>query len=120
MITLRFVIASQKNTAAMTNTMPQMQAIQAKITDARKRGDMYDSAKYSMEMQKYSKESGINPLKSVMPLFVQMPFFMGMFMGLRSMAQLPVARYYLFDCFLVSAFNCTEPTYLSKLSFLFN
>jgi len=91
MITLRFVIASQKNTAAMTNTMPQMQAIQAKITDARKRGDMYDSAKYSMEMQKYSKESGINPLKSVMPLFVQMPFFMGMFMGLRSMAQLPVA-----------------------------
>ena len=110
MITLRFVIASQKNTAAMTNTMPQMQAIQAKITDARNRGDMYDSAKYSMEMQKFSKESGINPLKSVMPLMVQMPFFMGMFLGLRSMAQLPVARYYLFDCFLVSAFNCTEPT----------
>jgi len=91
MITLRFVIASQKNTAAMTNTMPQMQAIQAKVTDARNRGDMYDSAKYSMEMQKYSKEEGINPLKSVVPLMVQMPFFMGMFLGLRSMAQLPVA-----------------------------
>jgi len=91
MITLRFVIASQKNTAAMTNTMPQMQAIQAKVTDARNRGDMYDSAKYSMEMQKYSAESGINPLKSIVPLFVQMPFFMGMFFGLRAMAQLPVA-----------------------------
>lgn len=91
MITLRFVIASQKNTAAMTNTMPQMQAIQAKVTDARNRGDMYDSAKYSMEMQKYSQEAGINPLKSVMPLMVQLPFFLGMFWGLRAMAQLPVA-----------------------------
>ena len=28
LITLRFVIASQKNTAKMTNTMPEMQAIQ--------------------------------------------------------------------------------------------
>ncbi len=93
LITLRFTIASQKNTAAMTNTMPQMQALQAKITDARNRGDMYDSAKYSMEMQKFSKEAGINPLKSIAPLMVQMPFFMGMFFGLRSMANLPVARY---------------------------
>jgi len=112
MITLRFVIASQKNTAAMTNTMPQMQAIQAKITDARNRGDMYDSAKYSMEMQKFSKESGINPLKSVMPLLVQMPFFAGMFLGLRSMAQLPVESMCNGGLFWFEDLSVADPYYI--------
>ena len=84
---------SQKNTAIMTNIAPEMQALQNKITDSRKRGDMYDAAKYTMEMTKFQKESGINPLKSMAPIFVQFPFFMGMFFGLRAMAYLPVERY---------------------------
>ena len=102
LITIKFVIMSQKNTAKMTNNMPETQAIQAKITDAKHRGDLYDQAKYSMELQKLMKdpEKGVNPLHSVAPLLVQMPFFIGMFLGLRGMANLPVERYaFLFSLF---------------------
>ena len=84
---------SQKNSAIMANAMPETQMWQQKVTDARKRGDMYDAARYTMEMTKFQKESGINPLKSMAPIFVQFPFFMGMFFGLRAMAYLPVERY---------------------------
>ena len=73
---------SQKNSAIMANAMPETQMWQQKVTDARKRGDMYDAARYTMEMTKFQKESGINPLKSMAPIFVQFPFFMGMFFGL--------------------------------------
>jgi len=91
-ITLKFVIMSQKNTARMTNNMPETQAIQNKLTDAKHRGDLYDQARYSMELQKLMKdpEKGVSPLASIAPLMVQMPFFIGMFMGLRGMANLPV------------------------------
>ena len=86
---------SQKNTAKMTNNMPETQALQNKLTDAKHRGDLYDQAKYSMELQKLMKdpEKGVSPIASIAPLMVQMPFFIGMFMGLRGMANLPVERY---------------------------
>jgi len=92
LITVKFVILSQKNTAKMTNNMPETQALQAKVTDAKHRGDLYDQAKYTMELQKIIKdpERGVNPLASMAPLMVQMPFFIGMFLGLRGMANLPV------------------------------
>ena len=83
----------------MTNNMPETQAIQNKLTDAKHRGDLYDQARYSMELQKLMKdpEKGVSPLASIAPLMVQMPFFIGMFMGLRGMANLPVERYLYFN-----------------------
>ena len=95
LITIKFVIMSQKNTAKMTNNMPETQALQAKVTDAKHRGDLYDQSKYNMELQKLmmDPEKGVKPLYSILPLMVQLPFFMGMFLGLRGMAYLPVERY---------------------------
>jgi YidC/Oxa1 family membrane protein insertase len=74
----------------MNNYMPQVQALQQKMTDARRRGDMYDSQRYGMELQTFMKEKQINPLKNMLPIMVQMPIFMSMFIGLRGMANLPV------------------------------
>ena len=83
---------AQKNAALMSNEMPKVQALQAKMSDARMRGDLYDSAKYGAELQAFMQEKKINPLKSIFPILVQMPFFMSMFFGLRGMANLPVER----------------------------
>ena len=79
------VIMVQKNAAAMHNNMPRVQMLQEKMTDARRRGDMYDSTKYGMELQEFMKENNINPLKNMLPILFQLPIFMSMFFGLRGL-----------------------------------
>lgn len=67
-----------------------MQKLQEKMSDARRRGDIYESAALGNEMQKMMKEKNINPFKNIVPIMFQMPIFMSMFIGLRGMANLPV------------------------------
>ena len=68
-------------------------ALQEKMTDARSRGDIYDSAKYGMELQQFMTKHKIHPVKNMAPMFLQAPIFISMFTGLRGMANLPVERY---------------------------
>ena len=90
LVTFPAVVLSQRNAAKMGICMPKMQELQAKMADARSRGDVYDSAKYGMELQEYMTKHKINPLKNLIPMMFQFPFFMSMFVGLRGMANLPV------------------------------
>lgn len=90
MVAFPLVIISQRNVARLNNCMPQMQILQDKLSDARRRGDTYDSAILGQEMQKMMKEKNINPLKNMIPITFQLPLFMSMFMGLRGMANLPL------------------------------
>lgn len=75
----------------MHNAGPELRALQDKMTDARKRGDMYDSAKAQGELQEFMSKNNYNPFKFILPVVSQMPFFVSMFVGLRGMANLPVA-----------------------------
>lgn len=84
------VVMSQKNAANLNNNMPQMQLLQNKMSDARRRGDVYDSSVAGMELSKFMKEKKLNPLKNIIPIGVQLPIFMSMFIGLRGMANLPL------------------------------
>ncbi len=54
---------------------------------------MYDSAVHGQELAALMKEKNINPIKNMMPLLIQFPFFMSMFMGLRGMANLPLESF---------------------------
>jgi len=88
--TFPFVVMSQKNVVNMNNNMPGMSALQDKMSDARKRGDQLESAQLGQQLQEYMSKAGINPIKNVLPMLVQIPIFMSMFLGLRGMANLPV------------------------------
>jgi len=90
LISFPFVVMAQRNVAKMTQHTPEMQAIQERVTDARKRGDMLEMSKYSMELQEFMKKNDINPFKNILPVMIQMPIFLSMFFGLRNMANLPV------------------------------
>ena len=76
-IAFPLVIMAQKNVAHLNNHMPKMQQLQQKMTDARQRGDVYESAILGGELQTFMKEKGVNPLKNVIPLFLQFPLFAG-------------------------------------------
>ena len=77
------VLMSQRNMAHMNNNLPQMSALQEKITDARRRGDMYEMAQLTQELQMFTSKKGINPIKNALPMFLQFPVFMSFFFGLR-------------------------------------
>ena len=77
------VLKSQRNMAHMNNNMPKMGALQEKITDARKRGDMYEMAQLTQELQTFTSMKGINPIKNALPMVLQFPVFMSFFFGLR-------------------------------------
>ena len=84
------MVIAQRNMANMNNNMPAMQALQEKITDARRRGDMFEMAQLTQELQKLSEKRGINPFKNMLPIAAQLPVFMSFFVGLRGMSNCPV------------------------------
>ena len=90
MVVFPVVVISQRNLANMTNNGPRMARINEKMNDARRRGDLIESAQLGGELQAFQKEKGINPLKNMAPLMFQMPVFLSMFFGLRGMAYCPV------------------------------
>ena len=51
---------------------------------------MFEMAQLTQEMQKFMQKGGINPMKNMLPVALQMPVFMSFFFGLRGMANCPV------------------------------
>lgn len=53
----------------MNNYLPQLQAIQLKMTEARQSGNQLEAARYSQELMIFMKEKDVNPLKNmIVPL----------------------------------------------------
>lgn len=71
MLMLPLVVMAQRNAAKMNNNLPQMQAIQSKLTDARLTGNQLDAARYSQELMMFMNEKGLNPLKNMIVPFAQ-------------------------------------------------
>ena len=92
--------------------MPQMQQLQEKMTEARRRGDVYESAVLGGELQKFMKEKNVNPVKNVIPIMFQLPFFMSMFVGLRGMANLPLESMMTGGLFWWSDLTIPDPYYI--------
>lgn len=85
------VVMSQRNAAKMNNNLPQLQVLQLKMTEARQSGNAMESARYAQEMVAFMKEKDLNPLKNMLVPLAQAPLFISFFMGLRQMANTPVA-----------------------------
>lgn len=84
------VVMAQRNGAKLANNMPQLQILQAKMTEARQMGNAIDSARYSQAMMQFMKEKQVNPLKNMIVPLAQAPLFISFFVGLRQMANAPV------------------------------
>lgn len=85
------VVVSQRNAAKMNNYLPQIQMLQLKMTEARQSGDSLNAARYGQEMMLFMSEKGLNPLKNMIVPLAQAPIFLSFFMGLKEMANTPVA-----------------------------
>ncbi|XP_060656042.1 mitochondrial inner membrane protein OXA1L [Drosophila nasuta] len=106
------VILAQRNSAKMSNNMPQMQVLQLKMTEARQSGNAIESARYAQEMMLFMREKGVNPLKNMIVPLAQAPLFISFFMGLRQMANAPVESMRDGGLFWFTDLTLADPLYL--------
>ncbi|KAI5729651.1 hypothetical protein M8J76_004965 [Diaphorina citri] len=83
-------IMSQKNAIKMHNTLPEMNRIQQKMTEARQMGDNFEAARAGQELMLHMRKNDVNPIKNILVPIMQAPVFISFFMGLRGMANVPV------------------------------
>ncbi|XP_026461599.1 mitochondrial inner membrane protein OXA1L-like [Ctenocephalides felis] len=106
------VILAQRNAAKMNNYMPELQALQLKMTEARQTGNALDAARYSQEMMMFMRDKQLNPLKNMLVPLAQAPLFISFFMGLRGMANAPVESLKDGGLFWFSNLTVSDPFYL--------
>ncbi|HLY09830.1 MAG TPA: membrane protein insertase YidC [Planctomycetota bacterium] len=64
-------LKSQRNAAQMQALAPKIQALKERYKD--------DQAKYGTEQMRLFKENKVNPVAGCLPVFIQMPVFIGMY-----------------------------------------
>ena len=64
-------LKSQRNAMQMQALAPKIQALKERYKD--------DQQKYGVEQMRLFKENGVNPVAGCLPLFIQMPIFIGMY-----------------------------------------
>ncbi|BFZ53321.1 hypothetical protein PYCC9005_000344 [Savitreella phatthalungensis] len=84
------MLRSIRNTSKLAIINPQVKEEMAKLRKATSEGDKMEAMRAQMTVQKLFKDNNVNPLMSVIPIFVQMPIFVSFYMALNGMVSLPV------------------------------
>jgi len=84
-ITLKLILSPL--TAKSYVSMQKMQKVQPELQEIQKKY-ANDPKKQQTEMQKFYKESGVNPLGGCLPILLQMPVFFAMYRVLANMVEL--------------------------------
>lgn len=87
---LPLIVKSMRNNVKLTNIGPEMQLLAERLKAAGKSGDKSATALYSSKLQKLMEDNDCHPLRSFVPILVQMPLFISVFFAIRKMAELPV------------------------------
>ncbi|XP_015110662.2 mitochondrial inner membrane protein OXA1L isoform X2 [Diachasma alloeum] len=109
------IVISQRNAAHMYNTMPGMQKIQQRITEARATGDQLGVATETQKLMIYMKQHNCNPIKSMIVPMAQAPVFISFFFALRGMANLPVESMKYGGLWWFENLTAPDPYYLLPL-----
>ena len=78
-------VKGQRTQSRMAHMQPELSAIKARIDNMGPDVDRETQIKYGMQMKALFKKYDCNPINAMLVPFVQAPFFMRMFFGLRKM-----------------------------------
>ncbi|OQR66620.1 mitochondrial inner membrane protein OXA1L-like [Tropilaelaps mercedesae] len=86
------VIKCRRNALRLNNYMPEVMALQLRMTEARIAGNYIEIEKAANDLMAFYKEKDVSPLKGFIPAFLQAsaPFFISFFFALKGMANLPM------------------------------
>ncbi|TRM66147.1 60Kd inner membrane protein-domain-containing protein [Schizophyllum amplum] len=82
-----FHLQSIRNGQKMRKVNPQMQVIREEIQAAKKTQDMLALQRGIMKMQQLNAKHDVNPLKLMLPGFINLPFTLGLFFGVKRLCE---------------------------------
>ncbi|XP_033753975.1 mitochondrial inner membrane protein OXA1L-like [Pecten maximus] len=106
------LVMSQRFITNSLNHKPEMDRIQAKLSEAKINGNVQEYAIRQMEMKKFMRKTNSNPLKTMMYPMMQMPIFLSVFIGLRKMAYYPVESMSTGGVFWFSDLTVSDPYFI--------
>ncbi|CAN7991811.1 unnamed protein product, partial [Ixodes hexagonus] len=109
------IIKGQKNSIHMNNHLPQMQLLQAKLSEARNSGNQMEGKLSLAILMLFMKEKEINPIKNMIIPMVQAPVFISFFFALRGMANLPMESFKTGGMLWFTDLTIPDPFYLLPL-----
>ncbi|CAF2306685.1 unnamed protein product [Rotaria sp. Silwood2] len=89
-MTTPIAIYNQRSAGKMQLHMPRLQELQAKLQEARIRNDQLAIMRAGSDLMEFMKYSDIKPWKAMIGPFMQMPFFISLFLGIRGLANYPL------------------------------
>lgn len=109
------VILGQRRAAEMHNHMPTMQRLQQRMVQARKAGDIQATLRAQKELTDYMQRNNVNPFKSLIVPFMQVPIFISVYKGVNEMAALPVVSMQSGGLFWFSDLTVADPYFALPL-----
>lgn len=107
-----FMVKILGNTARLANIQPEVSALMAQITEAKKAGDNVMMMKKTAKVQELFKENNCNPIKSVALPLIQVPVFISFFFALRDIAAVGIPSFSTEGLFWFQNLSVADPLHI--------
>lgn len=87
---LPVIAKSMQNSVKMANIAPDAKMHIERMNECKRVGDSEGQQQAMKNLSDLYESHGCNPLKAFIPVIMQLPIFIGLFLAIRKMANLPV------------------------------
>jgi YidC/Oxa1 family membrane protein insertase len=89
---LPLIIRTLKHNVRLAAVQPQMTALFKRLNEAKTSGDPQAQQVVAQTLTNLMRQHDVSPFRPLLMPLIQMPFFLGMFSALRSLANLPLPQ----------------------------
>lgn len=107
-----FAVKGMRNAAKMAPHQQEIQELTAQLKKAYEKRDQLEQQRVALKQKAMYQRLGINPLASMLPVFIQLPVTLGMFFGVKAMCELPVAQLKWSGVSFLPDLTMVDPTYI--------
>ncbi|KAI0799636.1 60Kd inner membrane protein-domain-containing protein [Irpex lacteus] len=112
LILIPFAAASMSNAAKLAEHQPEIQAVTEQVKAAYAERNQFEMQRAALAQRALFAKIGVNPLKNFIPLFVQLPVTIGMFLGVKEMCDLPLEGLKNSGFSLLTDLTVPDPTWI--------
>ncbi|KAI0085491.1 60Kd inner membrane protein-domain-containing protein, partial [Irpex rosettiformis] len=112
LLLIPFAASSMSNAAKLAEHQPEMKAVQAQVKAAYEQGNQIEMQRAALAQRALFKRIGVNPLKNLIPMFVQLPVTIGLFLGVKRMCDFPVEQLKISGVSFLTDLTVPDPTWV--------
>ena len=111
-VLIPFAASSMSNAAKLAEHQPELQAVQAQVKAAFESKNQFEMQRAALAQRALFKRIGVNPMKNFIPMFVQLPVTIGLFLGVKRMCDLPVEQLKVSGVSFLTDLTVPDPTWV--------